>query len=46
MNGVTFRYYAGSDESHQALLEQHRFELLDAHADSGDHTYYLARKSN
>ena len=46
MNGVTFRYYAGSDESHQALLEQHGFELLDVHADSGSNTYYLARKSD
>jgi cyclopropane fatty-acyl-phospholipid synthase-like methyltransferase len=45
MNEVTFRYYSGSDESHRTLLEEHGFSLLDVHADSGDNTYYLARKS-
>jgi SAM-dependent methyltransferase len=43
MNGVTFRYYAGSDESHRTLLQEHGFELLDIHTDSGNNTYYLAR---
>jgi SAM-dependent methyltransferase len=45
MNGVTFRYYSGSDESHRTLLQEHGFSLLDVHADSGNNTYYLARKS-
>ena len=45
MNGVTFRYYAGSDESHRTLLQEHGFALLNIHTDSGDNTYYLARKS-
>ena len=44
MNGVTFRYFAGSDESHRTLLMEHGFALLDIHTDSGDNTYYLARK--
>ena len=44
MNGVTFRYYSGSDHSHRALLREHGFALLDVHADAGDNTYYLARK--
>jgi cyclopropane fatty-acyl-phospholipid synthase-like methyltransferase len=46
MNGVTFRYYSGSDESHRTLLQEHGFTLLDVHADAGDNTYYLARKSS
>jgi SAM-dependent methyltransferase len=45
MNGVTFRYYSGSDESHRTLLQEHGFVLLDVHADAGNNTYYLARKS-
>ena len=45
MNGVTFRYYSGSDESHRMLLQEHGFALLDVHADSGSNTYYLARKA-
>ena len=45
MNGVTFRYYSGGDESHRTLLEDHGFSLLDVHADSGNNTYYLARRS-
>jgi hypothetical protein len=45
MNGVTFRYYSGSEESHRALLHEHGFSLLDVHVDAGSNTYYLARKS-
>ena len=45
MNGVTFHYYAGSDASHRTLLQEHGFELLDIHTDSGNNTYYLAQKS-
>ena len=44
MNGVTFRYYSGSDESHRTLLQEHGFAVLDVHADAGNNTYYLARK--
>jgi SAM-dependent methyltransferase len=45
MNGVTFRYHSGSDQSHRTLLQEHGFSLLDVHADSGNNTYYQARKS-
>jgi SAM-dependent methyltransferase len=44
MNGVTFRYYSGSDESHHKLLQEHGFALLDVHVDGGNNTYYLAEK--
>ena len=46
MDGVTFRYYSGSEASHRTLLREYGFALLDVHADSGHNTYYLARKSH
>lgn len=45
MNGVTFRYFSYSPESYARILRDHGFALLDVHADSGNNTYYLAKKS-
>jgi len=45
MNGVTFRYFSYSIQNYRRILGNHGFALLDVHADSGNNTYYLARKS-
>ena len=45
MNGVTFRYYSYSVSNYRRILGDHGFKLLDVHADSGNNTYYLAKKS-
>ena len=45
MNGVTFRYFSYSAQSYRRILGDHRFTLVDVHADSGNNTYYLAKKS-
>jgi SAM-dependent methyltransferase len=45
MNGVTFRYFSYSIQSYRRILGNHGFALFDVHADSGNNTYYLARKS-
>jgi hypothetical protein len=44
MNGVTFRYFSYSVHSYRRLLSDHAFALVDVHADSGNNTYYLAKK--
>jgi ubiquinone/menaquinone biosynthesis C-methylase UbiE len=45
MNGVTFRYFSYGIDSYRRILGDHAFTLVDVHADSGNNTYYLARKS-
>jgi SAM-dependent methyltransferase len=45
MNGVTFRYFSYSIHSYRRILGDHGFTLVDVHADSGNNTYYLAKKA-
>ena len=45
MNGVTFRYFSYSIQNYRRILGDHCFTLVDVHADSGNNTYYLAKKS-
>jgi SAM-dependent methyltransferase len=45
MNGVTFRYFSYSANSYRCILSDHSFTLVDVHADSGNNTYYLAKKN-
>jgi len=45
MNGVTFRYFSYSVHSYGRILGDHGFTLVDVHADSGNNTYYLAKKA-
>lgn len=45
MNGVTFRYFSYSIQNYRRILGDHRLTLIDVHADSGNNTYYLAKKS-
>lgn len=45
MNGVTFRYFSYSIQNYRRILGDHSFALVDVHADSGNNTYYLAKKS-
>jgi ubiquinone/menaquinone biosynthesis C-methylase UbiE len=45
MNGVTFRYFSYGAHSYRRILSDHRFTLVDIHADSGKNTYYLAKKT-
>jgi len=45
MNGVTFRYFSYSVENYRHILGDHCFTLVDVHADSGNNTYYLAKKN-
>lgn len=45
MNGVTFRYFSYSRHSYRRILGDHGFALIDVHADSGNNTYYLARRA-
>lgn len=45
MNGVSFHYFSFSIEGYRNLLHESGFTLLDTHADRGENTYYLARKS-
>jgi SAM-dependent methyltransferase len=45
MNGVTFRYFSYSADSYRRILGDHGFALVNVHADSGNNTYYLAKKS-
>ena len=45
MNGVTFRYFSYSRDSYRRILGDHGFALIDVHADSGNNTYYLARRT-
>lgn len=44
MNGVSFRYFSYSIDSYRRILGNHNFKLVDVHADSGNNTYYLAKK--
>ena len=44
MNGVSFRYFSYSAESYGRILSEHGLTLIDVHADSGNNTYYLAKK--
>jgi SAM-dependent methyltransferase len=44
MNGVVFHYFSFSVEGYRGLLDEHRFTLIDTHADAGQNTYYLARR--
>jgi len=45
MNGVTFRYFSYSVHSYRRILGDHGFTLVDVHVDSGNNTYYLAKKA-
>lgn len=45
MNGVTFQYFSYSIPSYRRILGDHGFTLVDVHADSGDNTYYLAKRT-
>ena len=45
MNGVTFTYFSYSRESYRRILRDHGFELIDVHSDSGNNTYYLAKRT-
>jgi SAM-dependent methyltransferase len=45
MNGVTFRYFSYSIDNYRRILGDHGFTLIDVHADSGNNTYYLAKKN-
>jgi len=45
MNGVTFRYFSYSVDSYRRILGDHSLTLVDVHADSGNNTYYLTKKS-
>ncbi len=44
-NSVSFRYFSFSIEGYRRLLSENSFALLETHADHGNNTYYLARKS-
>jgi SAM-dependent methyltransferase len=45
MNGVKFRYFSYSIQNYRRILSDHGFRLVDVHADSGNNTYYLAKKT-
>jgi hypothetical protein len=45
MNDVTFRYFSYSVQSYRRNLGEHGFTLVGVHADSGNNTYYLAKKA-
>lgn len=45
MNGVVFRYFSFSVDRYRSILREHHLTLVDVHADGGQNTYYLARKS-
>jgi SAM-dependent methyltransferase len=45
MNGVMFRYFSYTVNSYRRILGDHGFALVDVHADGGNNTYYLAKKS-
>ena len=45
MNGVTFRYFSYSVHNYRRILRDQNFTLVDVHADSGNNTYYLAKKN-
>jgi hypothetical protein len=45
MHGVTFRYFSYSPQSYRRILADHSFTLLDVQADTGNNTYYLAKKN-
>ncbi len=45
MNGVTFRYFSYTREGYARILRAHAFALMDVHVDSGNNTYYLAKKA-
>lgn len=45
MNGVTFRYFSYSVHNYRRILREHGFALIDVHVDSGNNTYYLAKKT-
>ena len=44
MNDVVFRYFSYSVENYRRILADHGLVLVDVHTDSGQNTYYLARK--
>lgn len=45
MNGVTFQYFSHSPDGYRRILGDHGFTLANVHADSGNNTYYLAKKA-
>ncbi len=45
MNGVTFTYFSYTRDSYRRILGDHGFQLIDVHADSGNNTYYLAKRT-
>jgi len=45
MNGVIFRYFSYSAHSYRRILGDQGLTLVDVHTDSGNNTYYLAKKA-
>jgi len=45
MHGVAFRYFSYSIHNYRSTLRDHGFTLLSIHTDSGNNTYYLAKKA-
>jgi len=46
MNGVEFWHFSYSIDTYGRLLRDHGFTLANVHADSGNNTYYLAKKAD
>ena len=46
MNGVEFRHFSYSIDTYGRVLREHGFTLANVHADSGNNTYYLAKKAD
>jgi len=46
MNDVTFRYFSYGVHGYRRILSDHDLTLVDVHADSGNNTYYLAKKAD
>jgi len=44
MNGVAFHYWSFSVERYREILRENGTTLLDVHRDTGENTYYCARK--
>jgi SAM-dependent methyltransferase len=46
MNGVEFLHFSYSIDTYGRVLRDHGFALANVHADSGNNTYYLAKKAD
>ncbi len=44
MKGVTFQYFSFSVDKYRRILRDQDFSLINTHTDSGNNTYYLAKK--